>query len=202
MRKTKEEADITRQKLLKAALSVFSRMGYADTRLEDIALEAGVTRGAIYHHFGSKVELFNILVADASARLQPVIDSAVAEGGTPLQVLRRLFVKVLLFAAHDSDFRAVQEIVLFKTAVTPELADGIARKTQGARQMVTWLAGLMIQARAAGELCADLDPQAAATALLVFQNGILAQWLLDPQLFSMSQQAETFADIFIRGISA
>ena len=37
MRKTKEEAEITRQSLLKAALVVFSRQGYSDTRLEDIA---------------------------------------------------------------------------------------------------------------------------------------------------------------------
>src|SRR5262245_58814786 len=136
MRKTKEEAEITRQKLLRAALSVFGRMGYADTRLEDIAQEAGVTRGAIYHNFGSKVELYRILVAQASARVQPVIDAAVQAGGAPLAVLRLLFVNVLMFAAEDPEFRAIQEIVLFKTAITPELAEGIAMKLEGTRQLV------------------------------------------------------------------
>ena len=47
MSRTKEEAEVTKQRLLKAALDVFSRKGYADTRLEDIAAEAGVTRGAM-----------------------------------------------------------------------------------------------------------------------------------------------------------
>lgn len=202
MRKTKEEAEITRQKLLKAALAVFSRMGYADTRLEDIAQEAGVTRGAIYHHFGSKVELYNILVAEAFGRVQPVIDAVIASGGTPLQVLRRLFVKVLLFSVQDPDFRAVQEIVLFKTAITPELAEGIQRKAEGSRQMVDWLAGMMTAAKGAGDLRADLDPRLGAVSFLAFQNGILTQWLFDSELFSVAQSAEAFADIFIRGISA
>ncbi len=57
MRKTKEEAAETRQALLRAALAVFSRQGYAATRLEDVAHEAGVTRGAIYWHFKSKADL-------------------------------------------------------------------------------------------------------------------------------------------------
>jgi TetR/AcrR family acrAB operon transcriptional repressor len=53
MRRTKEEAEITKQNLLQAALEVFSRMGYSATRVEDIARQADVTTGAIYHHFGA-----------------------------------------------------------------------------------------------------------------------------------------------------
>jgi AcrR family transcriptional regulator len=73
MRKTKEEAEITRQNLLKAALVVFSRRGYNATRLEDIADEAGVTRGALYHHFGDKESLF-LAVFDAveQARVEAI----------------------------------------------------------------------------------------------------------------------------------
>jgi TetR/AcrR family acrAB operon transcriptional repressor len=49
MRRTKEDAEQTRQDLLDAALTIFSKKGYTATRLEDIAKVAGVTRGAIYH---------------------------------------------------------------------------------------------------------------------------------------------------------
>ncbi|MCK5430999.1 MAG: TetR family transcriptional regulator [Anaerolineales bacterium] len=57
----------TRQDLLAAALTVFSNKGYEAARLEDIAEMAGVTRGAIYFHFGNKAGLFMALVEDASA---------------------------------------------------------------------------------------------------------------------------------------
>ncbi|MCL4562239.1 MAG: TetR family transcriptional regulator, partial [Chloroflexi bacterium] len=58
MRRTKEEAAETRDLLLKSALSVFSQKGYSATTLGDVARAAGVTRGAIYWHFGSKAELY------------------------------------------------------------------------------------------------------------------------------------------------
>ena len=62
MRRTKEEAAQTRQDLLAAALTIFSQKGYEAARLEDIAEMAGVTRGAIYFHFGNKAGLFMALV--------------------------------------------------------------------------------------------------------------------------------------------
>ena len=54
MRRTKEEAEITKHNLLAAGLEVFSRKGYKATRVEDIARQANVSTGAIYHHFSGK----------------------------------------------------------------------------------------------------------------------------------------------------
>src|SRR5687768_7926109 len=57
VRRTKEDAAATRAAVLDASLRVFSRKGYAATRLEEVAAEAGVTRGAVYWHFADKAEL-------------------------------------------------------------------------------------------------------------------------------------------------
>ena len=54
MRRTKKDAELTRQQLLKAGFKVFGDKGYAAARLSDVAEEAGVTRGAIYWHFENK----------------------------------------------------------------------------------------------------------------------------------------------------
>ena len=54
MRKTKEEAALTRKRLLEAAVRVFSEKGFTASKLSEIADKAGVTRGAIYWHFGNK----------------------------------------------------------------------------------------------------------------------------------------------------
>jgi TetR/AcrR family acrAB operon transcriptional repressor len=202
MRRTKAEAEITRQHLLKAALTVFSRQGYADTRLEDIAEEASVTRGAIYHHFGGKAELYNALVADTSAQIQPVIEQALGEGGTSLTVLRRMFVRTLVYAAQDADFRAVMELTLFKTAIVPELQEGIKMKTQGIRAMIEFMAEQVQQGIVAGEIRPDVDPHDAAISLLAYQNGLLTLWLLSPDLFSLAERTDRLADIFFRGIAA
>lgn len=62
MRRSKEETRETISKLINVARYHFTEKGYADTALEEIVDEAGMTRGALYHHFKSKKELFqNVL---------------------------------------------------------------------------------------------------------------------------------------------
>ena len=53
MRRTKSEAEQTRNSILDAALTLFDEQGYTQTTLSSIARQAGVTRGAIYWHFAS-----------------------------------------------------------------------------------------------------------------------------------------------------
>ncbi|WP_277678981.1 TetR/AcrR family transcriptional regulator [Gracilibacillus dipsosauri] len=58
MRKTKEDTELTIQELLKIARSLFTEKGFANVALEEIVKEAGLTRGALYHHFKNKHGLF------------------------------------------------------------------------------------------------------------------------------------------------
>ena len=64
MRKTKEDAQKTRQAILQAAIEDFSNKGFFNTSLDDIAKTAGVTRGAVYWHFNNKADIFNALHKD------------------------------------------------------------------------------------------------------------------------------------------
>lgn len=63
-RKTKQEAENTRNTILNAATQVLLVRGIARTHLDDIAREAGLTRGAIYWHFANKANLLNTLWKD------------------------------------------------------------------------------------------------------------------------------------------
>jgi TetR/AcrR family acrAB operon transcriptional repressor len=202
MRRTKEETEVTRNTLLDAALTVFSRQGYADTRLEDIAQAAGVTRGAIYHHFGGKVELYNALVAERFARANRVWEEAIQQGGTPLQRLRRMMVRSLQYLEEDPEYRAVQELVTFKTGHVAELADGLRKKQEGTRRLLEYLTNLIEQGRAAGEIRPEVSSHDAALAVLGLLNGVSLVWLIDPNLFSLRAQAERIVDSYLKGVSA
>lgn len=202
MRRTKEDAELTRQNLLSIALGVFSRHGYAETRLEDIAVEANVTRGAIYHHFGSKAELYNAMITEYSGRALSVVENAISAGGSSLDILRRVFVDLLIYAHDDPEFRAANELVLFKTGTTPELQGGIQQKIAGNRKTVDFFAKKIQAGIDAGEIRSDIDPRDAAISLMALNNGLLSLWLLDPNLFKLKQRAESMADIFIQGITA
>lgn len=201
MKRTKEEAEITRQTVMEAALKVFSRMGYATARLEDIAEEAGVTRGAIYHHFSNKRDLYLTMLEEMWMRVMPVMMSAVDEGGTPLQILRRSFGRKLRYAEEDELWRAINELYLLKTALLPELEEALQKKRDGMFQAFQMIEQIICQAIEQGEVRPDVDARKAAIAYYGLQDGLLALWLMDPTQFSLTTQAEASAEIFIRGIA-
>lgn len=70
MRRRKRDAEQTREDLLAAALTVFRRNGIQRARLEDIAAEAGLTRGAIYWHFDGKDDIVRALL---QRRIDPIL---------------------------------------------------------------------------------------------------------------------------------
>ena len=202
MKRTKEEAAITREQLLKNALAVFSKNGYAATSLQDIAREAEVTRGAIYHHFGGKAELYNTLIREYSNRGSRIMGKAASEGGGLLDVLRRVFVRQLQAIEDDHEMQALMELYLFKTGLVPELEEGRQQQIESGVGLIEMLAGIMSQGMEQGFLRLDLDPKEMARAYLAFQNGLIQLWLTAPNQFSLKANAESFADILIAGIQA
>ena len=80
VRRTRVEMEETRASLLATARTVFSERGYADTSMDDLTAQAGLTRGALYHHFGDKKGLLLAVVeqidAEMDGRLHTISDSA------------------------------------------------------------------------------------------------------------------------------
>src|SRR5512137_1319712 len=143
MKRTKEEADQTRQALLDAALATFSRKGFAATRLEDIAEAAKVTRGAIYHHFHNKLDLYRTLLAEASQRGGAAIQRAISEGGSFVDVCTHILVYSLSLLEDDRQFREVMALSLSMSEQTPELAPVANMRAEQATALVNGIAAYM-----------------------------------------------------------
>ena len=200
MRRTKEEAEATRAKLLKTALSVFSAKGYAAATLDDVAKAAKVTRGAIYWHFKSKADLYNTLIQELSARGATVVQQALAEGGTFIEILRRIFVRLCAVVEDDKEARAVMELGLFKTGLDPELQAGRRKQIDEGNALIAGIADAMRAGVMQGILRNDMEPADMARAFIAFENGAIQMWLASPKSFSLKTSAESFADILIAGL--
>ena len=198
MKRTAQEAEQTRQDLLAAALAVFSRKGFDATRLEDIAEAAGVTRGAVYHHFGGKNELYLSLLETASNVGSQAIEKAIQEGGTFLQIVNRILVYSLSLLEEDTRFRQVMALSL-KTSQASGVGE---RERQQAHNLVQSIAGFFQTGIGQGEVRPDLDPHTAARALLGYQNGLSMLWLANRDAFSIQENALSLAEIYVRGIAA
>lgn len=75
-RSNRERTDATRAALLRAARALFVQRGYADTPTPELCAAAGITRGALYHHFVDKRDLFRAVVAEEARVVRERIDAA------------------------------------------------------------------------------------------------------------------------------
>jgi AcrR family transcriptional regulator len=106
---TAERSEATRAALMAVAHDLFAQRGYAAVGTEEIVRAAGVTRGALYHHFAGKLELFQAVYEDVERRLvERIAASAMPAAADPLQALHA-GAQAFLDACEDP---AVQRIAL------------------------------------------------------------------------------------------
>lgn len=91
---------------MKAGRALFTRQGYAETAREDICARAGVTRGALDHHFDGKKGLFRAIVDDVEGRLNQLIAEAAMREADPVEALRA-GCRAYLDAATDPEVRRI-----------------------------------------------------------------------------------------------
>ena len=88
-RRTREQAARTRLELARAGRRLFARRGFAGVSAEEVVAAAGVTRGALYHHFDGKEGLFAAVVEDAMIDLKGRLAAAAAGARSPGEALER-----------------------------------------------------------------------------------------------------------------
>ncbi|MFZ1154193.1 MAG: TetR/AcrR family transcriptional regulator [Solirubrobacteraceae bacterium] len=104
-----ERSEATRSALVATARRLFAERGYAAVGTEEIVRATGVTRGALYHHFAGKMELFRAVYEDVERELvEQISASAVSSANDPLQALHA-GAQAFLDACEDP---AVQRIAL------------------------------------------------------------------------------------------
>jgi len=105
-----ERSQATREALIEAARGLLAERGYADVGTEEIVRAAGVTRGALYHHFGGKRDLFEAAYERIEADLaQRIAAGALGDGATDPLAALRAGAEMFLRACTEPE---VQRIVL------------------------------------------------------------------------------------------
>lgn len=104
-----ERSASTRAALMAAGRRLFTEHGFAGASREEIVEHAGVTRGALYHHFANKEDLFRAVLFEVEAEIGSRVATAAMQGNDPLDALRRGCQAFLDSAMDDA---AVRRVVL------------------------------------------------------------------------------------------
>ena len=194
MRRTKEEAEKTRLKVIEAALTLFSRNGYSSTTLAMIAKEAGYSRGPIYWHFKNKDDLYQAVLAYSQEPLDALVAEAAASHQQPLQAIERFASRWLELLVEDAWFRQSFEILLNKTELTEALAPTLKRERKLTRRIIDALSALVAEAQRQSLLPAAQSPESLALLIYTQLMGVTQSWLFAPRLFSLKQQRSFFVE--------
>ena len=206
MRRTKEEAERTRKAILDASLRVFSTKGYARARLEDVAKEAGVTRGAIYWHFSNKADLFSSAVIDSVSGYRKRLSDILQSDLSPLTKIRTLMKEWLLTLEGDEAYRTLVEMTLTKTEFDHQTVEGVRDWFGFVDRVQEAIVDLVREGIVAGEVRPDVNPEVAGLALISYLNGIEETWFIQAMAngesrFSPACMAEDFIEFIVRGIA-
>jgi TetR/AcrR family acrAB operon transcriptional repressor len=200
-RRTKEDALATRNYLLDAAERLFQQQGVSGTSLQDIAVAAGASRGAVYWHFKDKADLFNAMMERVTLPMENALEQARSGApADPLPQLRAALVAALRRTATDPQTRRVFEVATQKVEYVDAMGK-VRERHLAVRQQALLQIRLALQrsARSRGQRL-PMPAQAAARGLHALVDGLIQNWLLDPQSFQLENAGRQAIDAYLAGL--
>ena len=175
----KQIRQATRTAIVEAAMTCFAQNGYAHTSIRQIAAQAGISTGLMYHYFESKEALLEAVFENCMAILSGVLVDAYrqAEPGERISGLLRAMFAML---EDDREFWALFQMLRSQPAITAVVGDAFRRWTRRLRNLFT------VELRGAGR---D-EPEVDALILYSLIEGTIQQYLLDPDEYPLSTVAE------------
>ena len=201
-RRTKEEALETREQLIDAAERVFRERGVGHASLAEVADAAGVARGAIYHHFASKAELFEAMLARAEMPIDAAFDAAQAPIDDPLAAVRDTALKALLHLTSSQRVQNIFEVAFLRCEYTDDLAPVEKRHLEERAQCLAFGKGLSI--RPWDRVNCRLTPTRNSRRMRFTRSSAVrcATGYRRRSTFDLNAAAPQLVDIFIGGLRA
>lgn len=199
VRRTKAEAEKTRDLLLDTAELIFHEKGVARTSLNDIAAAAGVTRGAIYWHFKNKADLFDAMIR---RMILPVEDTPgfASSNDNPLEFVRNCAISILKRVATDTQSQRILDIVSHKCEYVDEMAEVHERRAAGRAECLKKIENGIRTAVDKKQLPDNIVPQYAAIGLHALIDGLIRNWIIDKTYFSLETQGIHIIDAYLNGL--
>ena len=185
-----------RSAILRAAISVFAHNGYFNSKVADIAREAGVADGTVYLYFKSKEEILHSVfdrsmeeaIADGRKRLEGLDD--------PREKLRRIAELHLERLGADRDLAVVFQVEL--RGSTKFMAEFSAA---GFAEYLSLIRTTIEEGQRAGVFRKELNAKVVAKILFGALDEMATNWILSERRYKLAPMAEQVLDVFLNGIN-
>jgi AcrR family transcriptional regulator len=178
-----------------AARRVFERNGYLDTRVADIAAEAGLAHGSFYTYFSSKQAVFLAVVRDVGRQVRDAVapspGDAALDAYEALDRSNRRYLQT--YRANSVMWALVEQV----STIDPEIH---RIRLVGRRQHVDRVARTIQRWQERGLADRDVDPHTTAGALVSMLSNFAYWWLAGGDAYDAEAAAKTLTDIWARAV--
>jgi TetR/AcrR family fatty acid metabolism transcriptional regulator len=184
------------QQIIEAAVRVFARKGYFNSRVSDIAREAGIAAGTIYLYFKTKEDILTTLFRDKMAEFVAKLWKAMADQPDPVSKVRRLVYLHFDLLERNPELAEVVQIELrqgqkfFRGASSQEIASYFAL-----------IGSVLEEGVVAGRFRANLPVKVATKMLFGAMDQMATSWVLGKREYRLADTADAVADLFLQGVA-
>ena len=166
MRKTKEDTEISKLRILLAAEEEFCQRGFVAARMDSIAKTAGLTKGAIFWHYKSKADLFKAIIKRATGRVRVIFQESFASSKPLMEKCREIIKRV----KKDKAFEIL--IVLSNAEGTGDIPKGVLNECyQEISEIFRDAIQSFSEAKKRGELRANMDIRNVLFTIILVMSG-------------------------------
>lgn len=182
-----------RAEIVDIAARLFAEKGFLATTIRDIADDAEILSGSLYHHFASKESLADEILSAYWTELEERYAEALATNDRPIDALRELILQsVRLLDSYELALRTMLNDWSYLVTVLPYLKD---RMTQVSEVWTRVLRDGVVS----GDFRPELDPQMAYRTIMSSISGT-ARWFRPGGSITVDQLATSMADVFLNGV--
>jgi TetR/AcrR family fatty acid metabolism transcriptional regulator len=184
------------QQIVDAAIRVFARTGYYNSRVADIAREAGIASGTIYLYFRTKEEILVTLFRERMAEFVAYLRREIAGEPDPVRRIRRL---VRLHFTVLEQNPALAEVVQVELRQGHKFFRGASAHEVAA--YFELIGSVLEDGVAAGRFHADLPVKVATKMLFGAMDQMATSWVLGKRGYRLADTADAVATIFLKGVT-
>lgn len=202
MRRTKEDAEQTKQQIMTAAIKVMNKKGIGATRFEDIAKEANVTRGAIYHYFSSKNEIIFTIHSNMKKQMMDLFEKNVSDEIDPLLSIKNGLKETLTKFQNDDNYRAIEELFIKAefTSLLKEDSELHLLFSKQKEETISDMLKLVKRGQKSGSIRKDIRPDSIVFTMFSIYIGFITAWFLTENSISTDGIVDEYVDILLHGI--
>ena len=183
------------QQIIDAAIRVFARNGYYNSRVSDIAREAGIASGTIYLYFKTKDDILVTLFREKMAEWVAQVRRRIADEPDAVAKIRRLI--ALHFSVLEGD-PPLAEVVQVELRQGNKFFRGASAHEVSA--YFDLIGAVLHEGIAAGQFRPDLPVKMATKMLFGAMDQVATSWVLGKRAYQLSDAAEPVAALFLRGV--